>query len=255
MLNNPTEISDFKDFSAGGGLLSPPNVAKGQTAIATGNTLSANLSASIDSSVDYVVDGISELPQLILSISSEGNLSSQRVNSWVDYIKSSSSPIDLEQVAQGVDIDCKMKGIENNKPAASILPITSAIEIDALNNTIKVVESDESEIVDLMGRVNSALQGIEVPPTPPATEPTITPPPPLPEPLKVEALNMIERLKKTVGLIGRDSLIIATMNSKASEERTRAIALFNEAITFTLVSNQKSNPAIQSAIEQMYPES
>ena len=70
-----------------------------------------------------------------------------------------------------------------------------------------------------------------------------------------EAQSKVRRLKKTVGLIGRDSLIIATMNSEASEERTRAIALFNEAITFTLVSNQKSNPAIQSAIEQMYPKS
>lgn len=248
MLNNPQEIEAFKDYQAAGGLQKPASYHMAIAIVPLAEQAKNQLSGAVNSELNYNADGISELPEALLTLSGEADEALSSANAMITYLGLAANPTDIEQVAIGVGIIRKLAGTDNDDPAPSILPVTNADDITALKANLVTLHSSAADAITLMGKINTAIT--PTPAIPPA--PTL-PTPPLPNDLKQQALAMITTIKPLLGTVSAKALAVSKLVSLATIERQAAIVAFNDCIAFTMLNGQKTKPSVSDAANAIYP--
>lgn len=247
MLDNPKQIADFGKYQAAGGFKRPDSYETATSNMTAAQSHSEALKAAVDPELDYNKDGIQELPQLITQLAGECDAVTPASTAWNEYLDMAATPDDLMQVAIGVDVLCKMAGQPNDKPAASIRPITHGQAVTDNKGAIDQVSAKRPGIVALMAKINVAIT--------PSTGPMggTLPPPPLPADLKQQAMAMIAELRPLRGKVQATSTIVSDQANAAKVERAKALKAFSEAVSFTILDNNRENPPIKDAINEIYP--
>ncbi|CAH0543021.1 hypothetical protein [Vibrio marisflavi] len=123
MLNTPEDLEKFREFNAAGGLKQPETLTKGLELKSQANALDKQYSDCVITDVDYDSAGVGGLVDAINELVKETQDAENALDAWNGYIKLAADPTDLEQVAQGVDVRCKLNDVDNDQPCASIIPI------------------------------------------------------------------------------------------------------------------------------------
>lgn len=248
MLNNPQEIEDFKKFQSAGGLQQPPSYHVAIATVPLAEQAKNQLAGAVNSELDYNADGISELPEALLTLSSEADEALSSANAMITYLGLAANPTDIEQVAIGVGIIRKLAGTDLDAPAPSMLPITNADDITALKANLVTLNGASADAITLMDKINTAIT--PAPAIPPAP---VLPAPPLSDDLKQKALDMITALKPLLGTVSAKAQAASKLVSLATTERQAAITAFNDCIAFTMLNGQKSKPSVSDAANAIYP--
>lgn len=249
MLDTPEQIAAFIDYQSAGGLQKPVTFGLAFEAKNLSHDLCLALSTCVDESNDYAAVGVEPLVLEIDSLYSELSQATLVSDAMVSYLDIAATPSDLEIVAVGVRILDKIHG-ESPKPAPSIEPIINREPIDALLGAVQEMNAHKINIVDVMSKINAAM----IPVTPPeknAGGGGLVPP--LPPALIDEALALSETLSGFKGIIAGFATALKKSIDEAVTERDKAKLAFNDCVSFTMLNNQKNNPAINQAADSIYP--
>lgn len=254
MLNNQDEIDRFKDFQNAGGTKDPEAALVSADIINNASLVVEMLANAINDALDYEADGIQELPEQIRQISTDAQSASAAAKTYRDYVAMLCDPSSLEQIAIGSDIVCKLAGIPSDKPSLAIAPITTVEAVSHLSAQVLEIGAHTPDVKHLMTEINAAITPPPPPPPVEGQEPVVPPAPPLPEELKQQAMVMIESLKSFDGLVSNATTALVDFLNKSEQEKEKAVSAFYSCIQFTLLSNQKKNPIISDAVNNIYPD-
>lgn len=250
---NENDIDRFNSFYAAGGLKEASNLTKGKALAAITAPTSELYAATVIAEANYSSDGVQRLPNAILALSGELGGATGALESWNGYLAKAVDPFDLQQVAQGAEVYRKVHSEPNDSHWPSITPITSKVEITALESAINGVKSYLSETQTLMAEINKSVWPDPVETVGPGGEVTSTRTPVPLTPTQVQkCLTLAAKLEAQVGKVGVAASTIANMAAVGASKRVLAMSYFSKAVSFLVCSNQIDNPSIGDATKEVF---
>lgn len=252
MLSTAEEIANFTSFKSSGGVKEPENLTNGKAIIALTGALSGNLSALIESEADYTADGVESLPAAILALVSELNSATSALSAWNTYLTTAADVEDLEQVNQGAKVYKKYTGDDSDEPWPSILPITSKDELTALESDYQAIKDLYAGLASVMNQINAKVWPDPVTTYVNGQEVTERPIEKLTASEVSSALAQAALLEALQGNLSQSASTINAMASEATTSRALAIEYFEQAVSFTLCSNQSSSSSVGDATKELF---
>lgn len=250
MLIPEENLSRFREFHAGGGLIEAANLTTGKALLAITLSHLARYSATISEEVDYSGGGIGGLSSAINTLIGELGASQSALESWNEYLEESTEPTDLEQVAQGAEVKRQLDGTDQNEVWPSILPITSKTELQHLSDTLGLIGAPLDELETLMTEVNDVLTPVTVEGT--GGEGASTSVGSLSTDQKTRCAAMATTLTGIAGGVGNAAAEVANMIAVAIPAKAEAIRYFEIAVAFTVADGQLDKGSIGDATREVF---
>ena len=258
MLTTDEELERFTQFTTAGGLKPARTLTKGLELITKAPPIGTQFSECVSTDADYTRDGLQGLAAIINDLSSELHACAPALAAWNSYIQLASNPTDLEQVAQGVSIRCKLDKVADDKPSPSIIPIIQDAELLTLEQDVNLYSEQVQATIGIMSEVNAILVQPEPEPSTDSSDSSSgssTPPvviPPMPPALITRAKDHEKQLRELKGKVLIAATKIGDMAESAAKSRSDALALFQQAVKFTVCNNQINRPSIGLATREIF---
>jgi hypothetical protein len=242
------QLEDFRQFNDAGGTSEAANLTQSKSLKSQASSTAALFDAATSEGADYEADGVDILTNKIDALTGELNQAVSALSANISYLELATNPTDMQQVSQGVQVKNKLNSVSEETLAPSFAPIVSKSELSELDTAIASVATKSSSISSLMDEINAVL--VVTPSEPPA--PPVMPDP-LPPELIAQAASLASELEPLLGQVQQKAVVIQTMTANAITERTEAVALFNQAVSFVVCDGQMQSGITADAVGEIYP--